>query len=54
MGRLIRNGVFMDTANLGCETSETSQEFPHPLTRFEDWARGHYEPQAAERQAAIV
>jgi uncharacterized protein YbjT (DUF2867 family) len=54
MGRLIRNGVFMDTANLSCDTSATIQAFPRASTRFEDWARGHYGLQAAERQAAPI
>lgn len=52
MGRLIRNGVFMDTANLSCDTSTTVQAFPHTFTRFEDWARNHYGLQAGESQAA--
>ncbi|MEJ2596914.1 MAG: SDR family oxidoreductase [Anaerolineales bacterium] len=42
MGRLMRNGVFMDTADLRCDPLEAPQEFPLPLTRFEDWARRQY------------
>ena len=53
-GRLIRNGVFMDTADLHCDPPEAPQEFPRALTRFEDWARSHYGQQAVERQAVIV
>jgi uncharacterized protein YbjT (DUF2867 family) len=54
LGRLIRNGVFMDTANLSCAATAAIQNLPRPLTRFEDWARDHYSPQATERQTAIV
>ena len=54
MGRLIRNGIFMDTANLICDTNDTIQAFPRASTRFEDWARGHYGSQAAKRQAALT
>jgi uncharacterized protein YbjT (DUF2867 family) len=54
LGRLIRNGIFMDTADLGCAASAATRESPRPLTRFEDWASSHYGPQAVERQAAIL
>ncbi len=54
LGRLIRNGVFMDTADLGCAASTPIRELPLPLMRFADWAGSHYGPQAARRQAAIV
>jgi uncharacterized protein YbjT (DUF2867 family) len=52
MGRLIRNGVFMDTADLSCDTTATIQGFSSPFTRFEEWARGHYGPQTTKLQAA--
>lgn len=54
VGRLIRNGIFMDTANLSCTATPVTQGLPRPLTRFADWARDRYSSQAAERQAAIV
>lgn len=47
LGRLIQTSVYMDTANLCYDMTETLREFPRPLVRFEDWARGHYRPQAS-------
>jgi uncharacterized protein YbjT (DUF2867 family) len=42
LARLIQTTVFMDTADLRFDMARTLQEFPLPLTNFEDWARNHY------------
>jgi hypothetical protein len=42
MGRLIQNGVFMDTADLTCETNGSRNEFHPASIRFQNWARDHY------------
>ena len=39
MSRLIRNGIYMDTANLRCDASETASAFGIKLTALEEVAR---------------
>ncbi len=48
--RLIRTGIYMDTADLRRDAAETREFFPLPLARFEDWGREHYVVQAARRR----
>ncbi len=38
MSRLIRNGIYMDTANLGSDTADTARAFGIQLTSLEEIA----------------
>lgn len=41
LGRQISAGVYMDTANLRYDMTETLKTFPLPLTRWEQWIERH-------------
>lgn len=47
LSRLIGLGIFMDTANLCYDMTETLKVFPLPLTRLEEWGQHHYRQQEA-------
>ncbi len=47
LSRLIRTSIYMDTANLRCDMTETIKLFPVPLTRLEEWVQHHYGLQQA-------
>lgn len=44
LGRQIGAGVYMDTADLRYDMTETLQTFPFPLTRWEEWITRHAVP----------
>ena len=47
LSRLIRTSIYIDTANLRCDMTETIKLFPVPLTRLEEWVQHHYGLQQA-------
>src|SRR6266705_5162634 len=47
LSRLIRTSIYMDTANLRCDMTETIKLFPVPLSRLEVWVLHHYGRQQA-------
>ncbi len=47
LSRLIRTSIYMDTANLCYDMTETLKLFPVPLTRLEEWVQHHYGQQQA-------
>jgi uncharacterized protein YbjT (DUF2867 family) len=51
VSRLIRTSILMDTADLRFTMAETLNSFPLPITRFEDWAREHFDRAEAGRAA---
>ena len=42
LARLIRNGIYMDTANLRFDGTVANPDFPLSLTCFEDWSQAHF------------
>jgi uncharacterized protein YbjT (DUF2867 family) len=49
LSRQISLGVYMDTANLRFDMTETLKEFPLPLTRWEEWIALHIAPDPGNR-----
>jgi uncharacterized protein YbjT (DUF2867 family) len=52
LGRQISAGVYMDTADLRYDMTETLKTFPLPLTRWEEWIERHAVPDFAPPREA--
>jgi uncharacterized protein YbjT (DUF2867 family) len=50
LSRQISMGVYMDTANLRFDMTETLKDFPLPLTRWEEWIKHHPAPRPIVQQ----
>ena len=47
LSRQIRLGIYLDTANLCYDMTETLKVFPLPLTHLKEWVRYYYRRQEA-------